>query len=71
MLDYQNGKIYTIRYRKDSSLIYVGNIKTMPKLFYGLYFSCIKGFSDSVFIFGFALFPELGKYFLKLNFEKF
>jgi hypothetical protein len=25
MLDYQNGKIYTIRYRKDSSLIYVGS----------------------------------------------
>lgn len=24
MLDYQNGKIYTIRYKKDSSLIYVG-----------------------------------------------
>jgi hypothetical protein len=25
MLDYQNGKIYTIRYKKDSSLIYVGS----------------------------------------------
>ncbi len=26
MLDYQNGKIYTIRYRKDDSLIYVGSL---------------------------------------------
>ena len=25
MLDYQNGKIYTIRYKKDNSLIYVGS----------------------------------------------